>query len=71
MNHETPSRISDTFILELDGEHSDSITPLSPVRRARLEKIRAMYVKAGIIPDVPPPPATDKQSPTDSSPEAA
>jgi hypothetical protein len=54
MNYETSSENCDLFFIELDGRHGNAIKPLSPADRARLEKIREKYIKAGLIPQSTP-----------------
>jgi hypothetical protein len=49
MSHEVPEPLTDNFVVELDGEHSDPITPLTPEHIARLVKIRELYIEAGLM----------------------
>lgn len=64
MIEETSSEDRDVVIVEGYWDLRDAPTPLSPSARAALEKVRARYIKAGLIHDpAQPPRATDTEPP--------
>jgi len=54
MEYETSSEDLDVLIFDIDGQHSDPITPRTPKEMERLQKIREKYIKAGLIEDKSP-----------------
>jgi hypothetical protein len=51
MEHETSSEDVALFAFDIDGQHSDPITPRTAKEMERLRKTREKYIKAGLVQD--------------------